>query len=126
MNDAQEFAAIHDVLSIYFDGLCHSDTARLGRVFHPEAVYATAAGEAPIIWRMPEYFPVVDARPAPAATRQPRTDRVLSIDLAGPTTALAKVQCSIPPKHFVDLLTLIRVEGRWQIIAKVFHHDLRG
>jgi Putative lumazine-binding len=119
-----DFAAIHSVLQLYFDGLYHSDTQRLARVFHPKALYATAVGDQPIVWRMDEYFPVVDARPAPAASGQTRTDRVLSIELIGPVTALAKLQCSIGPKHFTDLLTLIHVDGRWQVISKVFHYDV--
>jgi Putative lumazine-binding len=125
MNTA-EVESIHAVLQLYFDGLYHSDTTRLARVFHPQALYATAVGEKPIVWRMDEYFPVVDARPAPAASGQARTDRVLSIELIGPVTALAKLECSIGPKHFTDLLTLIRVDGRWQVIAKVFHYDVRS
>lgn len=122
---AADFAAIHAVLELYLDGLYHSDTKRLAQVFHPQALYATAVGAQPIFWRMNEYFPVVDARPAPAASGQPRTDRVLSIELVGPVTALAKLQCSIAPKHFIDLLTLLWVDGRWQIVSKVFHYDLR-
>lgn len=119
-----DFESIHAVLQIYFDGLYHSDTQRLARVFHPQALYATAVGERPVVWRMEEYFPVVDARPAPAASGQARTDRVLSIERVGPVTALAKLQCSIGPRHFTDLLTLIQVDGRWQIISKVFHYDV--
>ena len=57
---------------------------------------------------------------------QPRTDRVLSIELVGPVTALARLQCSIAPKHFIDLLTLLWLDGRWQIVSKVFHYDIRG
>ena len=53
-------------------------------------------------------------------------DRVVSIEFAGPVTAIARVECSIGPKHFVDLLTLVHVDGRWQIIAKVFHFDLEA
>jgi 4-oxalocrotonate tautomerase len=121
---AADFVSIHSVLQLYFDGLHHSDTKRLARVFHPKALYATAVGDQPIVWRMDEYFPVVDARPAPATRLQPRTDLVLSIELIGPVTALAKVRCSIPPKHFIDLLTFIQVDGRWQIISKVFHYDI--
>jgi Putative lumazine-binding len=121
---AADFAAIHSVLQLYFDGLYHSDTRRLAQVFHPQALYATAVGDQPIVWRMGEYFPVVDARPAPAASGQARTDRVLSIELIGPVTALAKLQCSIGTKHFTDLLTLIHVDGRWQVISKVFHYDV--
>lgn len=37
---------------------------------------------------------------------------------------LARVECSIKPKHFNDLLTLIKVDGHWQIISKVFHYEL--
>jgi 4-oxalocrotonate tautomerase len=125
MSSPTEFDAIHSVLQLYFDGLYHSDTTRLAQVFHPDALYATAVGDKPIVWRMDEYFPVVDARPAPAASRLPRTDRVLSIELIGPVTAHARLQCSIPPRDFIDLLTLIHVEGRWQVISKVFHYDVR-
>jgi Putative lumazine-binding len=121
---AANFASIHSVLQLYFDGLHHSDTRRLAKVFHPQALYATAVGDAPIVWRMDEYFPVVDARPAPADSGQARTDRVLSIELIGPVTAMAKVECSIGPKHFTDLLTLVHVDGRWQVISKVFHYDV--
>ncbi|WP_411870544.1 nuclear transport factor 2 family protein [Vulcanococcus limneticus] len=125
MSSPTEFDAIHSVLQLYFDGLYHSDTTRLAQVFHPDALYATAVADKPIVWRMDEYFPVVDARPAPAASSLPRTDRVLSIELIGPVTAHARLQCSIPPRDFIDLLTLIHVDGRWQVISKVFHYDVR-
>lgn len=39
-------------------------------------------------------------------------------------TALARVECAIGPKFFTDLLTFIKLDGRWQIIAKVFHYEL--
>lgn len=126
MNSAADFSAIHSTLELYLDGLYHSDTQRLAKVFHPQAVYATAVGEQPIVWRMEQYFPAVDARPAPAASGQARTDRVLSIELIGPVTALVKLQCAIAPRHFIDLVTLLRVDGRWQIVSKVFHYDVRN
>jgi Putative lumazine-binding len=36
------------------------------------------------------------------------------------------VQCAIGEKTFTDLLSLIHVDDRWQIISKVFHYDLRS
>ena len=74
---------------------------------------------------MDAYFPVVDTRPAPASRAEPREDRILSIEFAGPVTAIAKVNCAIGPKFFTDLLTLVFVDGRWQIITKVFHFDFK-
>ena len=117
-------AAISALLQNYFDGLYDGDTGRLAQVFHPQAVYACAAGAAPVIWTMAEYFPVVGAREPPARRGDAREDRVLSVELIGGATALAKVQCAILPRRFTDLLSLIKVDGCWQIIAKVFHYDL--
>jgi hypothetical protein len=117
------YDAITAVLTDYFDGLYHSDTVRLRRVFHPLAQYVCAA-EDPLLYRtMAEYFPVVDARPSPASRGEARRDEIVAIAFAGPVTATVRAHCSIAGKLFTDCLTLIHVDGRWQIISKVFHHD---
>ena len=120
-----ERAAITEVLTTYFDGLYHSDTKRLSQVFHPKAIYACATEGELLHLTMDEYFPVVDKRPAPASRGDARHDRIVSIEFAGPVTAFAHVECAIQPRYFTDFLTLIHVHGRWQIISKVFHYDLR-
>ncbi len=118
-------AEVVAVLEDYFDGLHHSDTERLRRVFHPQAVYATASHGQPLILGMEDYFPIVDARPSPASKGERRTDEIVSIAFAGPLTALVTLRCSILPRHFVDLLTLVHVDQRWQVIAKVFDWEER-
>jgi 4-oxalocrotonate tautomerase len=119
------YAEVAGVLSTYFDGLYHSDTKRLARVFHPRAHYVCAS-EGTLTYRtMEEYLPIVDARPSPASRGEARADSVVSIEFAGPVTAFARVNCAIGPKYFTDLLTLIRLDGRWQIISKVFHFEVR-
>jgi hypothetical protein len=121
---SRSFEAIISVLNDYFEGLYRSDTKILKRVFHPAAIYACATDGTLLTLRMDEYFPIVDKRPSPASRGDARTDRIVAIEFAGPVTALARVECSILPKHFTDLLTLIFVDGRWQIISKVFHYEL--
>jgi Putative lumazine-binding len=118
------FEAITGVLNDDFEGLYRSDTKILKRVFHPAAIYACATDGTLLTLRMDEYFPIVDKRPSPASRGDTRTDCIVAIEFAGPVTALARVECSILPKHFTDLLTLIFVDGRWQIISKVFHYEL--
>ena len=117
-------ASLDQTLKDYFDGLYHSDTDRLRGVFHPRAVYASATDGELVYRTMDEYFPIVDARPSPASRHEPRRDRVVSIELIGPVSAVARVECAIGPKRFDDVLTLVRLDDRWQIIAKVFHHEL--
>jgi Putative lumazine-binding len=122
---SESIGAIAEVLATYFDGLYHSDTARLRVVFHPQARYVNASDDPLLVWSMDDYFPVVDARPSPASRGDDRRDRIVSIDLAGPVTAVARVECRIGPRYFTDILTLIRVDDRWQIISKVFHFELQ-
>ncbi|HEU4665350.1 MAG TPA: nuclear transport factor 2 family protein [Dokdonella sp.] len=116
-------AEVERALDDYFDGLYHSDTVRLRRVFHPAAQYACATDGHLLLRTMAEYLPIVDARPSPASRGEPRRDRIVSIEFAGPVTAFARVECAIAPKAFVDFLTLVRLDGRWQILAKVFHYE---
>jgi hypothetical protein len=124
VSTAEDRAAIECLLQDYFDGLHHSDTTRLARVFHPRALYATASGGSLTALSMDEYFPVVDRRPSPASHGEPRADRIVAIEFAGPVTASARVECQILPRRFVDLLTLVKLDGRWQVISKVFHFDV--
>lgn len=119
------FAEITAVLSAYLDGLHHSDAAKLARVFHPAALYACATDGTLLHLNMDEYLPLVARRPSPASRDEPRHDRVLSIEFAGPVTAMARVECAIAPKFFTDLLTLVYLDDRWQIVAKIFHYELR-
>jgi hypothetical protein len=120
-----EFDAVARVLGDYFDGLHHGDTAVLRRVFHPQAGYYTATDGQLLHLDMATYFPIVDKRPSPASQGHARSDRILSIEFVGSVTALARVQCAIPPKAFTDLLSLVKLEGRWQIVSKVFHYELQ-
>ena len=114
------FREIPLVLTDYFDALYFCDTDRLQKVFHPKAIYASA-DESPLLYRtMAEYVPFVAARQSPASLGEARRDWIDAIELAGENTALARVRCSIGSRDFVDFLTLVRTDGVWRIIAKVF------
>ncbi len=117
------FEAVAEVIAIYFDGLFNSDTAKLRQVFHSRAQYACAT-EGDLLYRtMEDYFPVVDKRPSPASRGEHRTDLIRSIEFAGPVTARACVNCSIGEKYFTDFLTFVFVDGKWQIMSKIFHYE---
>ncbi len=115
--------AIRALIQQYLDGLYHCDTALLAQVFHPRALYATAVGPQALFLSMEEYLPIVAQRDPPARTQAPRRERILSIDVCRPATALVKLECSFFQKDYVDFLTLVRVEQGWRIIAKVFHFE---
>lgn len=121
-----DFAGVQDVLQKYFDALYACDVDMLAEVFHPRAIYATADQTPPLYRDMPTYFGVVRGRTPPAVSSDPRRDIIDEIAFAGDNAAAARVRCTLGARDFVDLLTLVREDGRWRIIAKVFQIIEKG
>ena len=117
-----DVSAVEKALQVYFDGLYEGDTGKLGEAFHANShLYAPGADGKATDWPRGELFKMVDGRPSGKASGLARADRIVSIDFSGPNTAIAKVECQLPPRYFTDYLTLLKVDGRWQIISKTFH-----
>ena len=116
------YAEIVTVLQDYFDGFYASDVDKLKGVFHPNCHLISATGGPLVDDPMDAVYARVVGRTPPAAANQKRRDRVLSIDKSGPEAALAKVQIAIGPKLYTDYLNLLRIDGRWQIVSKIYSH----
>lgn len=117
-----DVAEIEKVLQVYFDGLYEGDTKKLGQAFHP-ASHLYSVGKDGTAADLPrsDWFKFIEGRPSAKSKGSARADRIVSIDFSGPETAFAKVECQLPPRYFTDYLTLLKLDGRWQVIAKAFH-----
>jgi len=123
---SDELSAIRDTVQTYLDGLYEGDVEKLGRAFHPtSALTHVVDGELKILPRA-QWFEAVKNRPSPQASGLPREDHVLTIDLIGPSMAHVKLKCAIPPRYFTDILSLLKVDGRWQVAQKVFMMETRA
>jgi 4-oxalocrotonate tautomerase len=120
---AADFKAIGELLDTYYDGLYHCDIERLRQVLHPAALYACASDGKLLTYDMATYFSVVAQRQSAASQGLAKSSRIVRIEFAGPVTAWVHFECVIPPRRFDDRLTLVKLDGRWQIIAKVFHYE---
>lgn len=116
----EDYSGVVKVIHQYLDGLHHCDVEIFKQVFHPQAIYATA-DETPLLYRqMDEYFAIIAKRQSPASRGELRSEAIDDLQFAGENTAVARVRCAIADTQFVDFLTLIRTEGRWQIMSKIF------
>ena len=113
-------AAIEQTIQTYFDGLYEGDADKLASVFHATSALTFESEGKLSVLPLAQWLASVRGRPAPKATGLARDDGILLIDQSGPTTALVKVKCQIPPRHFTDYLSLIHIDGRWQIVQKVY------
>ena len=117
-----DVAEIEKVLQTYFDGLYEGDTGKLAAAFHPAShLYAPGPDGKAADMPRADWFKMVEGRPSAKSKGSPRADRIVSIDFSGPATAFAKVECQIPPRYFTDYLTLLKADGRWQVISKTYH-----
>jgi hypothetical protein len=58
----------------------------------------------------------------PAADEAKRKRTIESIDIAG-NAAVAKIILDYPATRFVDYMSLLKINGEWKIVAKVFYAE---
>jgi hypothetical protein len=112
--------AIEAMLSDYFDVMYTQDMVKFDRVFHTDVVlYSAQTGE---LNRRPYdiYREAVVNRESPQSKGEVRKDEILLIDEISDTAAMAKVQLQMFGGVMQDYLTLIHIDGRWQIISKIW------
>lgn len=125
-SETADFAAILDLCGHYHDALHRSDAELLGSLFHDNALYAATTDGDIRFWTMDHYLPIVADRPSPASRGEPADGEVVSVTFAGRHAALAQVRSSIGERFFTDFLSLVKIDGRWLIAAKVFDYTTRS
>jgi len=112
--------AIEAMLAEYFDVMYTQDMEKFDRVFHTNVVlYSAQTGE---LNRRPfdVYREAVVNRESPESKGEERKDEIIFIDEMSDTAAMAKVQLQMMGGVMQDYLTLIYIDGRWQIISKIW------
>ena len=122
---SQDRAEIEAVVQTYLDGLYEGDVEKLASAFHPTSSLTYEENGALTPLPRDQWLEAVRTRPSPKSRGLPRHDRILQIDQASATAAFVKLNCAIPPRYFTDYLSLLKVEGRWQVAQKVFATERR-
>ena len=121
-----ETAAIEQTLWTYLDGLHEGDADKIAAAFHPVShLYSEQNGEVADVPREQMARHGALRRPSAKSQGHPRHDRIVTIDQSGPVSAFAKVECALPPRFFVDYLTLLKTKDGWRIVAKAFKTETR-
>src|ERR1700704_6126709 len=126
MNGTDDVKLIEGVIQTYLDGLYESDADKIASAFHPTSALTSVSSDGElVITPRDKWLEMVRTRPSPKQRGLPRHDQVLAIDLVSPTMAYVKLKCAIPPRFFTDQLSLLKIDGRWQIAQKVFTTEMR-
>ena len=115
---------IEKVIRTYFDLLYKGDKDLIETVFLPEANVSSLSNGKIVKIDMDGFRKRIVERRSPESIGEIRDDKIISIDIVSPTTAMVKVKCNILQNNYIDYLSLFKVSGKWKIISKVFHMNL--
>ena len=110
-----DYEAITDLLNVYFEGLYDGDVSTLRRIFHDDAWlkgndYRKSRDE---------WLDAVATRPVPRAEGMAYNFKIWSLEIVG-DQAMAKVDVPLLAAHFIDYLGLLKEDGEWKIVNKMF------
>ena len=119
-----DVSVIERLAETYFDALYLGDAERFASVFHPDArLYCNHDNEY-VSMGVEEYLALVRGRENPVDRGDRRDDRILAIIQETPTTAVLRTRELFLPKRFTDELTLVKIDGQWKIVAKVWDFEI--
>jgi len=117
--DSNEIKA---VIQIYFDSCFEGSGEKMGGILNNAAhVYGHGRGGVFVDMDRDAFLKIIGPAESGAPRPEyPRQDEILSIDFTGENTAIARVKIRVGDILFTDILSFIRLEGKWTIISKLF------
>lgn len=114
----QEYNAIVAVLNQYNQGGAKADSALMKPAFNEQATMFGVDGDKLVGGAIQGLYDVIDNsfRPSPEAQAA-----IVRIDIVG-TAASARVDTDkVSGFRFTDFFNLLKVEGKWTIVSKIYH-----
>lgn len=120
---AEDEAGVRAALQHYLNAHATGDSLEHRKAFHPDARMTYVRDGKLVVTPIAEYIARSSGRPQPDEAQRKR--RIVSVEIVG-TAAIGKIELDYPTATLIDYMTLLKVEGRWVIIAKSFHSTPKG
>ena len=118
MAAAEEVEAIRRVVTDYLEGMIYGQAERLQSAMHPLCMQAGHYKGNYEFFSRDAFIEALKSEKM-EAPGTPYKAQIISIDVTG-DVAVAKVNDDCFGTSFTDYLTLIKHDGRWQIVMKAF------
>lgn len=112
---SHEFNLVMSLIEDYCNGLHYGDVNKLRAIFHKDAFL-----KAPNLRRsLEEWLTAVSTRPVPEKEGRPYDFKLLSIEIIK-DQAMVKLECPLFDHFYLDFLGLLKENGRWLIVNKMY------
>jgi hypothetical protein len=117
-NGGAEEQAVRKALGYYLEGHATGKGSAFTQAFHPDAkLFFNRDGKFSQLTSA-DYIARATGSPAPDEAQRKR--RIDFIDVSG-DAAVARITLDYPGVTFTDYMSLIKVDGEWRIVNKIFH-----
>ncbi len=114
-----DYSLVEKTLNYYLDGGTNNDFSTLKKAFHNTAIMRFVGAEYKEVNAL-EFFEK-GMKPGP---KQDRKTRIVYINVTG-NAASAKLEIEYPTFSFIDYMHLLKIEGEWKIVSKIFYRKVR-
>lgn len=121
-DSAAEEAAVRAVLQHYLEGHATGEGEHFAIAMHP-VLQMLWVRDGQLNRRSRDEY-VAGASGRPAADEPQRRRWIERVDVTG-SAAMAKVVLDYPSARLTDYMSLLKVDGEWRIVGKIFHSEPR-
>jgi hypothetical protein len=116
--ESTDESAIRETVQTYLHGLKFNDVESLRKAFYPEAklLFVKKNGTLGQLTQGEWY----EGFKANAGKEESGTLEIASMDVTG-NAASVKVEEDYPGSHYTDYVTLLKLNGEWKIVNKIFY-----
>lgn len=121
-----ELDAISKVIALYEEGVRKGDVETLKEAFHSSSSMFGHKGADLFVTPIEGLYQYISSTTPPAkAGAEGRQFKctITSIFVAGKSASVEVAMDYYHDHHFTDFFQLLKVEGRWWIVSKLFHAD---
>lgn len=117
---SQDVDGLIGLAKAYFEAAYTMDAEKFATIFDPSASVTRRDDQGgAVVTPIAKWLDVVRGMPSPRDAGSMRRDEILSIAITG-ELAMLKLRLRLPPREVTDLLSCFHLNGRWQVVQKVF------
>jgi hypothetical protein len=124
-----ELASIRKVIDLYIDGVQNGNLEAMVQAFHPQSSMFGYKGKDLFITPIQGLYDYIAGTTPPAkagAVGKAYTCTITSISVVGNAASVEMAMDGYHEHDFTDFFQLLKVDGRWWIVSKLFHADPQG
>ena len=116
--------AVRAALEHYIQGHATGDGAHMRLAFNPAGRLFWSSSDTLATRTVEEYIARMPGKPAADEGTGVRKRRIELVDVTG-NAAIGKVVLDYPDAHIVDYMSLLKTNGEWRIINKIFMTEMK-